>query len=299
MCRFCQIYVYCETMQIFKEFLDTSTIHGLHYISTSRYAIRLFWTCVVLFGLTASGYLIQQSFESWAESPISTAIDSQPTSEVKLPRINVCPPRNTFTDLNVDLMNLNNATLNSSNKDQIIRFAMEVIQDQIHQDIMSDLKKIEEKDRSYNWYKGITQIRIPYHENDGTFTLMFRTYKLAGQVSTQSFGLPFNASLVDKSISIVVYIEISPQLRADKNVTLHFHVEQNSIPGLKNVNDGNDDYYVSRRIIQKKQKSYYKSFTPPGKKNCLSISFFQTCNANSIVTSQNFKSKPDTPTGSI
>ena len=115
-------------MQIFKEFLDTSTIHGLHYISTSRYAIRLFWTCVVLFGLTASGYLIQQSFESWAESPISTAIDSQPTSEVQLPKVTVCPPKNTFTDLNFDLMNLNNATLNNKTKDQVIRFAMEVIQ---------------------------------------------------------------------------------------------------------------------------------------------------------------------------
>ena len=137
-------------MQSLKEFLDTSTIHGLHRISTSRNVIRLFWTFVVLFGLTASGYLIQQSFESWAESPISTAIDSQPTSEVRLPRITVCPPRNTFTDLNFDLMSLNNSTLNSSNKDQATRFAMEVIQDQIQQEIMTDLRKIDEKDRSYN-----------------------------------------------------------------------------------------------------------------------------------------------------
>ena len=151
---------------------------------------------MVLFGLTASGYLIQQSFESWAESPISTAIDSQPTSEARLPKVTVCPPKNTFTDLNFDLMNLNNATLNNKTKDQVIRFAMEVIQEQIHQEIMRNLGKVEEKDQSYNWYNGLTQIKLPYNAQDGTFTLFISTYKTSGQVSTQSFGLPFNASLV-------------------------------------------------------------------------------------------------------
>ena len=284
--------MYCETknMKSLKEFLETSTIHGLHYISTSRNFIRLFWTCVVLTGLTASVYLIQQSFESWAESPITTAIDSQPTSEVQLPRVTVCPPKNTFTDLNFDLMNLNNATLNATIKDQVIRFAMEVIQDQIYQEIMSDLKKVEEEDRSYNWYNGFTQFRLPYIANDGTFTFLISTYKTSGQVSTQSFGLPFNSTVVDKRSSIVVYIEIHPQLREDKNVTLHLHVDKNSIPGLKNVN-GNDDFYLSKSTIPKNRKSYHKSFTPPGKKNCITFSAFGSCNANSIVVAQNFKLK--------
>ena len=286
-----ELHLYCETMKSLKEFLETSTIHGLHYISTSRNCIRLFWMCVVLFGLTASGYLIQQSFESWAESPITTAVDSQLTSEVQLPKVTVCPPKNTFTDLNFDLMNLKNATLNDTIKDKVKRFAMEVIQDQIHQKIMSDLKKVEEKDRSYNWYNGFTQIKLPYDANGGTFTFQISTYKTSGQVSTKLFGLPFNATLVDKRRSIIVYIGIDPEIKGNKNITLHFNIEQNSIPFLKT--NENDDISVSGKIMQKKLKSIYKRFTPPGRSNkCFSLSIIQNTNcANTVVSEQNLKLK--------
>ena len=289
LCTVRKYYIlFCGSMQSLKEFLETSTIHGLHYISTSRKVIRLFWTCVVLTGLTGSCFLIQQSFKSWTESPITTTIESQPTSEIQLPKVTVCPPEKTFTDLNFDLVNLNNETLTNTKKDEVIRFAMEVIQDQIHQDTMSDLRKLEEKDRSYNWYNGITDLRLPYYANEGTFIFQLSTFKTSGQVSTQSFGLPFNASFVDKRISIVVYIEIVPELRGDKNVTLHFDIEQNSISGLKS---GNDDIYVSGKLKNLKElKTFYKSFTPPGKKDCLSISLIQSCK-NSVVPEQNVKLK--------
>ena len=275
-------------MQSLKEFLGTSTIHGLHYISTSRNVIRLFWTCVVLTGLIGSCFLIQQSFKSWAQSPITTTFESQPSSEIQLPKVTVCPPEKTFTDLNFDFVNLNNEILTNTKKDELIRFAMEVIQDQIHQDMMSDLRKLEERDRSYNWYNGLSDLRLPYYENEGIFTFQLATYKTSGQVSTQSFGLPFNATLVDKRISIVVYIEIVPELRGNKNLTLHFDIEQNPMAGLKS---GNDDIYVSGKFISKELKTLVKSFTPPGKKDCLSISLFiQNCK-NSVVAEQNFKLK--------
>ena len=274
-------------MQSLKEFLETSTIHGLHYISSSRNVIRLFWTCVVMAGLTGSCFLIQQSFMSWAQSPITTTIESQPTSEIQLPKVTVCPPEKTFTDLNFDLVNLNNVTLTNTKKDEVIRFAMEVIQDQIHEDMMRDLRKLEEKDRSYNWYNGITDLRLPYYANEGTFIFQLATSKTSGQVSTQAFGLPFNVTLTDKRVNIIVYIELVPELRGNKNVTLHFDIEQNPITDLKS---GNDDIIVSGKYIYKELKTFYKSFTPPGKKDCLSISLIQSCK-NSVTAEQNVKLK--------
>ena len=92
-------------------FLESSTMHGLGYIPRTRKYARLFWILVVLAGFSTAGYLIQQSFQSWAESPVKTTVETLPISEITFPKITVCPPRNTFTDLNYDLMAIENDTL--------------------------------------------------------------------------------------------------------------------------------------------------------------------------------------------
>ena len=94
-----------------RTYLETSTIHGLTYISTTRKHIRIFWIFVVLAGFSTAGYLIQQSFQSWADSPVKTTVDTLPISEITFPKITVCPPRNTSTDLNYDLMAIENVSL--------------------------------------------------------------------------------------------------------------------------------------------------------------------------------------------
>ena len=35
-----------------REFLESSTIHGLSYITGNRRLVRLFWLCVVIAGFT-------------------------------------------------------------------------------------------------------------------------------------------------------------------------------------------------------------------------------------------------------
>ena len=272
-------------MKSFKEFLESSTIHGLQYISTTKTVVRLFWIFVVLTCLTTSFLLINQAFKSWAESPIITTIDSQPTYKIRLPKVTVCPPQNTYTDLNLDLIQAKDIALNNTEKDELSRFAMEVIQNHIHQEIMNNLRKLEEKDQFYNWYNGLTQIKLPVKSNDEAYKFEIWTYKSSGQVSTEFFGLPYNESLVDKDIYILVYVGIVPELQSNRNVTLHFNLEQNSMTDLKN---GYDDVYVNRRIRLKEPKSIYKSFNPPGKKSCMSLSILQkTQCGNSFDSSQN------------
>ena len=53
-------------------FLESSTVHGVSYIATSRKPIKLFWTFVVVSGFFMAGALIHQSFKSWNENPITT-----------------------------------------------------------------------------------------------------------------------------------------------------------------------------------------------------------------------------------
>ena len=60
-------------MEMINKCLEASTIHGLSHISTST-------------------------------------IETLPIINLPFPKITVCPPKNTYTDLNLDLMNVGNMT---------------------------------------------------------------------------------------------------------------------------------------------------------------------------------------------
>ena len=114
-------------MERVSTFLESSTIHGLTYISTTRKFIRLFWILVVITGFVGAVFIIKESFDSWSESPVKTTIETVPISDIKFPKITVCPPKNTFTDLNYDLMITENITLTKEMRDEMFKYAVEVI----------------------------------------------------------------------------------------------------------------------------------------------------------------------------
>ena len=98
-------------MDKIRNFLESSTIHGLSYISTTKRFVRVFWVIVVILGFTGAGVMIYQSFQDWDESPVKTTVETFPITELTFPKVTVCPPKNTYTDLNYDLMLTENMTL--------------------------------------------------------------------------------------------------------------------------------------------------------------------------------------------
>ena len=70
-------------MKVFKEFLESSTIHGLRYISTSKSRLeKLSWASFVLTGFGLAAYLITSSYIAMQDSPVSTSISTHPTSSL-------------------------------------------------------------------------------------------------------------------------------------------------------------------------------------------------------------------------
>ena len=62
-------------MEHLKEYLESSTIHGLYYISTCQSkTAKAGWLLIVILGFGCAGYLIQSSFSDWADSPVTTTI---------------------------------------------------------------------------------------------------------------------------------------------------------------------------------------------------------------------------------
>ena len=73
-------------MEGLRIFLENSTIHGVSYISTTRKNIRLFWTVVVIAGFPGGILLINESFHSWAKSPVKTSLETLPITKLKFPK---------------------------------------------------------------------------------------------------------------------------------------------------------------------------------------------------------------------
>ena len=149
-------------MNDLRSFLESSTIHGLTYISTTRKYVRLFWIFVVFIGFSVASFLIYQSFQSWEESPVKTTIETLPVEEITLPKVTVCPPKNTYTNLNYDLLMLKDMALNNDSRNELTQYAVGLIQDHVYNDIMTNISLLEEENRYYNWYMGYTKIKLPY-----------------------------------------------------------------------------------------------------------------------------------------
>ena len=126
-------------MERFTNFLETSTIHGLAYIATAKKYVRLFWIVVVIAGFTGAGVIIYQSFESWADSPVKTTIETLPITDITFPKVTVCPPKNTYTDLNYDLRMTENMTLDDDTRQELTNYAVELLYDHLY-----DKKNYEE-----------------------------------------------------------------------------------------------------------------------------------------------------------
>ena len=143
-------------------FLESSTIHGLGYISTTRKSLKIFWVLVILTGFTVAGIIINESFQTWIDRPVSTTIETLPISKIKFPKVTVCPPKNTFTNFNYDIMMARNFSLEIDDRFDILKYAVELIQNYNFNEVMSNMSLIEEENRFYNWYHGLSQLQIPY-----------------------------------------------------------------------------------------------------------------------------------------
>ena len=111
-------------MEGVRELLESSTIHGLTYISTIKTPIfKLFWVAVVLCGFTTTAFLISNAFSDWAESPIGTSIETFPIRKAEFPRVTVCPPKGTNTALNLDLTKADNSTLNETKRVKLVNLS--------------------------------------------------------------------------------------------------------------------------------------------------------------------------------
>ena len=223
-------------MEHVKDFLDISTIHGLSWISSTRRWSRLVWILIVLGGFSGAGYLIFESIDNWKSSPISTTIETLPISKLTFPNVTVCPPKNSYLNLNYDISKSDNVELHNDTRNKLLDFAMDVISDEFYQEMMTNLSKLEDHDRYYNWYHGFTQITYPYYNEDkNELNFDVATFATSGNISTKYFGANFDAVKFDANIYIGITVNVPPRREwGDGDTTLILNIQKNSIKEFSN-----------------------------------------------------------------
>ena len=263
-------------MKNFKLFLETASINGLNHISSTRNLTRLFWILVVAMGFIVASFLTWESFQSWADNPVRTTTRTVPMSEIKFPKVTVCPPRNTYTDLNYDLMITENVTLSNDQKDELYEYAVELIDEHLY---MDPWNRLHEENRFYNWYSGFTPIyKEPHYDVNNYYNYILVTSAPSGVITSENFGEKFQQNLVEKKIDYNIKFFPPRSVRYNSNVTLHVQLEKLSMTDLLGGWDdiGMDQSYhietdmlynqsdlVEFKTLGRDRTSVHESFTPP------------------------------------
>ena len=134
-----RVMVFLTTL---REFLESSTIHGLVYISTAKVGVResglfnddclqtktgkLLWFLIVCIGFMVASYLINSSYVDWQKSPVSTTITTHPLSDLPFPTVTVCPPKGSNTALNYDLMRAHNDSMTDDDREDLKKSVVDI-----------------------------------------------------------------------------------------------------------------------------------------------------------------------------
>ena len=158
-----------ETMDVLTNYLENSSIHGVGFLSKTKDFRQAFWLCVVISGFTGAFIIIYYNFQNWAETPVTTTMETLPIANITFPKVTICPPKKTYTNLNHDLITAGNRTMlddlrtkHSTTNDTKAEAKLKVkimITDLKERIALSDYEQalklyFEEENKYRNWYNG-------------------------------------------------------------------------------------------------------------------------------------------------
>ena len=245
-------------MEEARQFLESSTIHGLYYISTSKKWARIFWIVVSFVGFTGALALITTSFKNWKQSPITTTIETLPISQITFPNVTVCPPRYYSLNLNYDIIQSENRTLDSNSREKLFDYAMEVIQDYYFEEIMNNMSRLQDPNRYFNWYYGYTKLNYPYYDKySNQFQYRIDTSALSGNISTKYFGESFDISKIDERIYFMLYVAAP---KSDNETYMFFNIDRKII---MEYSDADETFIDTFGFMKADLTHYYRNISNP------------------------------------
>ena len=220
-------------MEGLKEFIESSTIHGLAHISTNRGLVRFLWLFVVLIGFSGAGILIHQSFSSWAASPISTTIQTVPISDLDFPNVTVCPPKKSFTSLNPDLVMSKNMTFDLKKRHEVADSIVDTVFFANYEPKYKEFLEYRGQQKLKDLYSGVSKIVLPSHKkmpNNVTYRVYnYDTQALNGSISTPYFRKPFDNNTFELTLIMQAFIYVPDKIQKGSKIVLDFEYDMEQI----------------------------------------------------------------------
>ena len=226
-------------MESLREFLETSTIHGLSYISTApTKPSKGFWLLVVIIGFSTAFYLINSSYDDWQASPIATSITTHPISELYFPTVTVCPPVGSNTALNYDLARVRNVILTEKDRDDLANVTTYFLVDKPSQDFVHLARSLLNEQNILEMFEKKPTISYPmaYNSEDNTPGFEVWSSKLSGSYRTPSFGKKWQGNYTLPNVHFALELPMVVMKKVFNDV-LSIQIETAS----------NDDWYVQYR----------------------------------------------------
>ena len=253
-------------MEVVWTYIQNASISGLNHIreSTTKLA-KLFWITIVLMGFLISIVMIHESFIEWSNNPVLTTVETRPISEIKLPKVTVCPPKNTFTDLNYDLIKVaEKVTLTDDKRKEIFYELVEIIEED--DSFIDNMYQINEENRFYNWYHRYTLMYHPkedksefiYSDNNDVKVQQIYTYATSGVITSKHYGKPFQPENLETNFRYEFYLFAPENTLSNSNytnVTVHTKIEWEPIM-IKLGRESWDDAYLQGAGMLEKFKPF-------------------------------------------
>ena len=171
-------------MDLMKEFLEASTIHGLAHISTARSPVaKAAWVITVTVSFGFSFYMITNSWMEWDNNPVSTTITTHPVDDLAFPKITVCPPNGSNTVLNFVLERVQKNNLSSEERIQLKNISNSVFVQGPFKKYAEELVASVNLNNLRSLYNGQSGLPVADH----LYTFSINSSSVEGSFSTPGF----------------------------------------------------------------------------------------------------------------
>ena len=166
-----------------REFLESSTIHGLVHISTAKSrAAKAAWVAIVVACFAYAIHMIYDSYKEWQESPVSTTITTHPITELEFPTVTVCPPRGSNTALNHLLEKVKDVNFTKEERQELLDISDEVFIEIPNKANIKQMAELVSDDHMRSIVNGLA--RMP--EVDETGMINLKSFEPEGNFETLS-----------------------------------------------------------------------------------------------------------------
>ena len=145
------------------------------------------WTLIVFLGFIVAGYLIYGSYSDWQKSPVATSITTHPISELDFPMVTVCPPKDSHTALNFDLMKADNNSLREQDRNNLKNALNDIFLEPLHQEYIRLMLAVVNTGNIQKTFEGFNTFPKPVL----TKRLEITMSNYYGEIHTPWFREPF------------------------------------------------------------------------------------------------------------